>query len=161
VSTKSDDTMNENTPFGVASAVKEGVTPSVVDMTVEIENISSLEEVLMYQETQAAEPQTASPPITEPQNAAPPLEAHIEPILQSLTIYQRKRTTQKHRRTQKDTELPHTSVPLNLRADEAVPQEEGDKVERAITTDASLEATHASDNILKTQTTAMHNVDIP
>nr|GFD50793.1 hypothetical protein [Tanacetum cinerariifolium] len=36
-----------------------------------------------------------------------------------------------------------------------------DSVERAITTDASLEAAHASDNILKTQTTAMPNVDIP
>ncbi|GJU78945.1 cytokinin dehydrogenase 3-like protein [Tanacetum coccineum] len=43
VSTESVDTMNEDTPVGVASAVKEGVTPSVVDMTVEMENISSLE----------------------------------------------------------------------------------------------------------------------
>nr|GEV74636.1 hypothetical protein [Tanacetum cinerariifolium] len=40
---KSDDTMNEETPVGVASAVKKGVTPSVVYMTVEIEKISSLE----------------------------------------------------------------------------------------------------------------------
>nr|GEX21328.1 putative ribonuclease H-like domain-containing protein [Tanacetum cinerariifolium] len=40
-------------------------------------------------------------------------------------------------------------------------QEGGDSVERAITTDASLEAAHASDNILKTQTTTMPNVDIP
>nr|GEU60175.1 retrovirus-related Pol polyprotein from transposon TNT 1-94 [Tanacetum cinerariifolium] len=37
----------------------------------------------------------------------------------------------------------------------------GDSVERAIPTDASLKATQASDNILKTQTTAMPNVDIP
>nr|GEV53827.1 hypothetical protein [Tanacetum cinerariifolium] len=40
-------------------------------------------------------------------------------------------------------------------------QKGGDSVERAITTDASLEASQASDNILKTQTTAMPNVDIP
>nr|GEV53115.1 hypothetical protein [Tanacetum cinerariifolium] len=39
--------------------------------------------------------------------------------------------------------------------------EEGDKVERAITTDASLEAVQDSDNIIKTQTTSMPNVDIP
>nr|GEX41857.1 hypothetical protein [Tanacetum cinerariifolium] len=39
--------------------------------------------------------------------------------------------------------------------------EEGDKVERVITTDASLEAVQDSDNIIKTQTTAMPNVDIP
>ncbi|GJR13544.1 zinc finger, CCHC-type containing protein [Tanacetum coccineum] len=44
VSTKSDDTMNDDTPVGVASVVKEGVTLSVVDMTVEMEKICSLEE---------------------------------------------------------------------------------------------------------------------
>ncbi|GJY19568.1 retrotransposon protein, putative, ty1-copia subclass [Tanacetum coccineum] len=43
VSTESDDTMNEDTPVGVASAVNEGVTPSVIDMTVEMEKQSSLE----------------------------------------------------------------------------------------------------------------------
>ncbi|GJV20784.1 zinc finger, CCHC-type containing protein [Tanacetum coccineum] len=44
VYTKSDDTMNEDTPVGVASAVQEGVTPFVVDMMVEKEKICSLEE---------------------------------------------------------------------------------------------------------------------
>nr|GEU78356.1 copia protein [Tanacetum cinerariifolium] len=39
--------------------------------------------------------------------------------------------------------------------------EEGDRVERVITIDASLEAAHDSDNITKTQTTAVPNVDIP
>nr|GEU77251.1 RNA-directed DNA polymerase, eukaryota [Tanacetum cinerariifolium] len=57
--------------------------------------------------------------------------------------------------------LPQTIMPLNLRADEAVNQEEGDRVERAIITDASLEAAQDSDNIIKTQTMAMPNVDIP
>nr|GEX62194.1 putative ribonuclease H-like domain-containing protein [Tanacetum cinerariifolium] len=37
-----------------------------------------------------------------------------------------------------------TSVPPNLRADEAINQEEGDRVERAIITDASLEAAQDS-----------------
>nr|GEW85500.1 hypothetical protein [Tanacetum cinerariifolium] len=64
-------------------------------------------------------------------------------------------------RTQKATVLPQTSIPQNLRADEAVNQDEGDRVERAITTDASLEAAQDNDNIIKTQTTAMPNVDIP
>ncbi|GKD61455.1 retrotransposon protein, putative, ty1-copia subclass [Tanacetum coccineum] len=45
VFTESDDTMNEDTSVGVASAVKEGVTPSVVDMTVEMEKLSSLEDI--------------------------------------------------------------------------------------------------------------------
>nr|GEW98921.1 hypothetical protein [Tanacetum cinerariifolium] len=53
------------------------------------------------------------------------------------------------------------STKLTFQKDEAVHQERGDSVERAITTDASLEAAHDSDNILKTQTTAMPNVDIP
>ncbi|GKA23023.1 late embryogenesis abundant protein, LEA-14 [Tanacetum coccineum] len=44
MSMESNDTMNEDTPVGVASAVKEGVTPSVVDMTVEMKKISSLED---------------------------------------------------------------------------------------------------------------------
>nr|GFB30694.1 hypothetical protein [Tanacetum cinerariifolium] len=54
-----------------------------------------------------------------------------------------------------------TSVPLNLGADKAVNQEEGDRVEKAITTDASLEAAQDSDNMTKTQTTTMPNSDIP
>ncbi|GKD87503.1 hypothetical protein Tco_1358657, partial [Tanacetum coccineum] len=37
----------------------------------------------------------------------------------------------------------------------------GDSVERAITTDASLVAAQDSENIIRTQTTAMSNVDIP
>nr|GEX48607.1 hypothetical protein [Tanacetum cinerariifolium] len=44
---------------------------------------------------------------------------------------------------------------LDIRADEVVHQEWGDSVERAITTDASLVATQDSDNIAKTQSTAM------
>ncbi|GKD32978.1 zinc finger, CCHC-type containing protein [Tanacetum coccineum] len=44
VFTKSDDTMNEDTPIGVASAVKEDVTQSVVGMMAEKEKISSLED---------------------------------------------------------------------------------------------------------------------
>ncbi|GKF98942.1 hypothetical protein Tco_0297725 [Tanacetum coccineum] len=37
----------------------------------------------------------------------------------------------------------------------------GDSVERAITTDASLVIAQDSDNIIRTQTTTMPNVDIP
>ncbi|GKF60621.1 hypothetical protein Tco_0177407, partial [Tanacetum coccineum] len=44
VSTESDDTMNDDTPIVVASTINEGVTPSVVDMMVEKEKISSLED---------------------------------------------------------------------------------------------------------------------
>ncbi|GKD23047.1 hypothetical protein Tco_1224750 [Tanacetum coccineum] len=42
--TLSNNTVNEDTLVGVASAVKEGVTPSVVDMTIEMEKLSSLDD---------------------------------------------------------------------------------------------------------------------
>ncbi|GJX73298.1 uncharacterized mitochondrial protein-like protein [Tanacetum coccineum] len=64
--------------------------------------------------------------------------AHIEQILPSPSTYHRKhRKTQKHRRAKKATELPQTSVPLDLGADEVV-HRRGDSMEKAITTDASL-----------------------
>ncbi|GJX10062.1 RNA-directed DNA polymerase, eukaryota, reverse transcriptase zinc-binding domain protein [Tanacetum coccineum] len=44
LSTESDDTMNEDTPVGVASTVKEGVIPSMIDKTATKEKISSLED---------------------------------------------------------------------------------------------------------------------
>ncbi|GKF55247.1 hypothetical protein Tco_0165587, partial [Tanacetum coccineum] len=86
---------------------------------------------------------------------------HLEQIPPSLTTYQRKRKTKKHRRTKKDTELPQTSVPQDHEADKAVLKERDDSVERAITTVASLDAAQDSDNILRTQTMTMLNVDIP
>ncbi|GJV25256.1 RNA-directed DNA polymerase, eukaryota, reverse transcriptase zinc-binding domain protein [Tanacetum coccineum] len=44
LSTELDDTMNKDTPVGVASAVTEGVTPSVADKTVKKEKLSPLED---------------------------------------------------------------------------------------------------------------------
>ncbi|GJY82040.1 retrovirus-related pol polyprotein from transposon TNT 1-94 [Tanacetum coccineum] len=52
------------------------------------------------------------------------LRSNIEQILPSPSIYQRKHSkTQKHRRAKKVTELPQTSVSLNLGADEDVHKE--------------------------------------
>ncbi|GJT77385.1 hypothetical protein Tco_1044110 [Tanacetum coccineum] len=75
-------------------------------------------------------PSTSQPNVSEPQIELLQIEtpltishesqtkAHIEQILPSPSIYQRKyRKTQKHRRVKKVTELPQTSVPLDLRAD--------------------------------------------
>ncbi|GJT39081.1 hypothetical protein Tco_0938946 [Tanacetum coccineum] len=50
----------------------------------------------------------------------------------------------------KDTKLPQTSVPIPNVADEAVCKEWDDRVERATTIAASLDATQDSGNILKT-----------
>nr|GEU96540.1 hypothetical protein [Tanacetum cinerariifolium] len=88
-------------------------------------------------------------------------KAHIKKILPSLSTYQRKhRKTHKSRKAKKVTELPQTSLPLDIGADEAVHQEEGDSVERAITTDASLVATQ--DNAqTRFETASKRSSDLP
>nr|GEX36590.1 hypothetical protein [Tanacetum cinerariifolium] len=59
------------------------------------------------------------------------------------------------------TKLPQTSEPIPNVADEAIYEEWDDRVERAATTAASLDATQASGNNLKTQSTAIPNVPFP
>ncbi|GJZ98180.1 hypothetical protein Tco_0670633, partial [Tanacetum coccineum] len=59
------------------------------------------------------------------------------------------------------TELPQTSEPLPNVPDEAVYKEWDDRVERATTTAASLDAEQASGNINRTQSTSMPNVPLP
>nr|GFA67610.1 hypothetical protein [Tanacetum cinerariifolium] len=86
----------------------------------------------------------------------PQTETYIKQILPSLSTYQRKhRKTHKPRKAKNVTKLPQTSVPLDIKADGVVHQEGSNSVERAITTDASLVAAQDSDNIAKTQSTAM------
>ncbi|GJV67020.1 hypothetical protein Tco_1482529 [Tanacetum coccineum] len=65
VSTESDDTMNEDTPVDVASAVKEGVTPSVVDMTGEMEKQNALDDNTVLESF----PPLSKPVTTEAGNA--------------------------------------------------------------------------------------------
>ncbi|GJR73858.1 hypothetical protein Tco_0086223 [Tanacetum coccineum] len=48
-STESDDTMNDDTLVGVASAVQEGVTPSVVDMTIDMGKQNSLDDTTILE----------------------------------------------------------------------------------------------------------------
>nr|GEV49279.1 hypothetical protein [Tanacetum cinerariifolium] len=86
--------------------------------------------------TQTAPLQTATHPIVSHE---PQTKTHIDQILPSLSTYQIKhKKTHRPRKAKKVTELPQTSVPLDIGADEAVHQEGGNSVERAITTDASL-----------------------
>ncbi|GKD64983.1 hypothetical protein Tco_1307091, partial [Tanacetum coccineum] len=81
-------------------------------------------------------PSTSQPNVSEPQTELlqtetpptvshePQTEANIEQILLSPSIYQRKHSkTQKHRRAKKVTELPQTSVSLDLGVDEDVHKE--------------------------------------
>nr|GEV13741.1 hypothetical protein [Tanacetum cinerariifolium] len=103
--------------------------------------------------TQTAPLQTATHPKVSHESQTKNL---IEQILPSPSTYQRKyKKIHKPRKAKKVTVLPQTSVPLDIRADEAVHQEKGDSVERAITTNASLVTIQHSDNITKTQSTSM------
>nr|GEV86554.1 hypothetical protein [Tanacetum cinerariifolium] len=61
VSTESDDTMKEDTPVGVASVVQEGVTPSVVDMTVDMGKLNCLDDTTILE---------SFPPLSTPVDSA-------------------------------------------------------------------------------------------
>ncbi|GJS40039.1 hypothetical protein Tco_0565082 [Tanacetum coccineum] len=94
---------------------------------------------------------------TEPQPAPSTTQPIIEEQI-SVTESSSPQNTQTHRQAlQEDTQLPHTSVPIPNVADEAVFKEWDNRVVRATTTAASLDATQASGNITKTQSMATSN----
>ncbi|GJW12324.1 putative reverse transcriptase domain-containing protein [Tanacetum coccineum] len=76
-------------------------------------------------------------------------EAHIDQIPPSPTTYQRKRKTQKRKRTKKDTELPQTSMPLDHGADEGI--DTGGSLRRQETMGGRMEQTfELTDNVPST-----------
>ncbi|GJV84562.1 hypothetical protein Tco_1524460 [Tanacetum coccineum] len=94
-----------------------------------------------------------SEPQPTPSTAQPRIEEQI-PVTESSSP----QNTQSPRQAlQEDTQFPQTSVPIPNVADEAVFKEWDDRVVRATTTAASLDAAQASGNISKTQSTAMSN----
>nr|GEY95757.1 hypothetical protein [Tanacetum cinerariifolium] len=99
---------------------------------------------------------------TEPQHTLTTTSpSHIEPIPTVVSLSQPKKT-QKHRKTKRHaTEIYQSSGPITLVADETVQEERGDKVERAATTVASLDAEQDSGIINRTQSTAIPNEPIP
>ncbi|GJV11094.1 hypothetical protein Tco_1352635 [Tanacetum coccineum] len=98
-----------------------------------------------------------SEPQPPPSTAQPTNEEPI-PIVVSSS-HQKTQTPRKA--LNQVTELPQTSEPIPNVPDEAVYKEWNDRVERATTTAASLDAEHASGNINRTQSTAMPNVPLP
>ncbi|GKD07963.1 hypothetical protein Tco_1187648 [Tanacetum coccineum] len=93
-----------------------------------------------------------------PSSTAQPI--HEEPILNVVSSSHQKTQTPRQTLNQV-TELPQTSKPIPNVPDEAVYKEWDDRVERATTTFASLDATQASGNITKTQSTVIPNVPLP
>ncbi|GJR11155.1 putative ribonuclease H-like domain-containing protein [Tanacetum coccineum] len=98
-----------------------------------------------------------SEPQTLPSTAQP---TNKEPIPNVVSSSHQKTQTPRQALNQV-TELPQTSEPIPNVPDEAVYEEWDDKVERATTTAASLDAEQASGNINRTQSTAMPNVPLP
>ncbi|GJR45285.1 hypothetical protein Tco_1313388 [Tanacetum coccineum] len=126
---------NENLLFKRQSKSFSGkVTPLFESMLVQ--NQAPEGESLVTPPEPQPTPSTSQPNVSEPQTELlqtetpptvshePQTEANIEQILPSPSIYQRKhKKTQKHRRAKKVTELPQTSMPLDLGVDEAVHKE--------------------------------------
>ncbi|GJX37216.1 hypothetical protein Tco_0250519 [Tanacetum coccineum] len=108
---------------------------------------------------QAAEGEGSRHP-SEPQ--PPPSTAqprNEEPI--PIVVSSSHQKTQTPRQALKEVnELPQTSEPISNVPDEAVYEEWDDRVGRATTTAASLDAAQASGNITKTQPTAIPNVPL-
>ncbi|GJW14825.1 hypothetical protein Tco_0018958 [Tanacetum coccineum] len=98
---------------------------------------------------------------SEPQPPPSPAQPiHEEPILNVVSSSHQKTQTPRQALNQV-TKLPQTSEPIPNVADEAVYKERDDRVERATTTAASLDASQASGNITKTQSTTIPNVPFP
>ncbi|GKB91904.1 putative ribonuclease H-like domain-containing protein [Tanacetum coccineum] len=106
------------------------------------------------------------PPVVEGEGSRQPTEPQpapstTQPLIKEqipVTESSSPQNTQTPRQAlQEDTQLPQTSVPIPNVADEAVFKECDDKVVRATTTAASLDAAHASGNITNTQSTVMSN----
>ncbi|GJV86384.1 hypothetical protein Tco_1530322 [Tanacetum coccineum] len=98
-----------------------------------------------------------SEPQSPPSTAQP---IHEEPIPNVVSSSYQKTQTPRQALNQV-TKLPQTSEPIPNVPDEVVYEEWDDRVERATTTAASLDATQASGNITKTQSTTIPNVPLP
>nr|GEV36186.1 hypothetical protein [Tanacetum cinerariifolium] len=115
------------------------------------------ETMLIQHPTEVGECSTQpTKPQHTPTTASP---SHIEPILTVASSQPKK--TKKIGKQKKATEISQSSGPTTLIADETVHEERGDKVERAVTTAASLDAEQDSGTINRTQSTAMPNELIP
>nr|GEU71191.1 hypothetical protein [Tanacetum cinerariifolium] len=98
-----------------------------------------------------------SEPQPPPSTAQPTNEEPIPNVVSSL----HQETQTSRQALNKVTELPQTSKPIPNVADEAIYEEWDDRVKRATTTTASLDAERASGNINRTQSTTMPNVPLP
>ncbi|GJU45953.1 hypothetical protein Tco_1203219, partial [Tanacetum coccineum] len=90
---------------------------------------------------------------SEPQPTPYPALPSHEVQVTIVASHPQKTQTPRRAKRDRDTEIPQSGGPPEKVGDEAVHKELGDKVERATTTAASLDAEQDSGNILKTQST--------
>ncbi|GJS98276.1 putative ribonuclease H-like domain-containing protein [Tanacetum coccineum] len=100
---------------------------------------------------------------TEPQPTSFTAPQEILTQVATATASQPPKDPNTYRRTKKgwNTKVPQSGGSPKKVGDEAINEEMLDSVERAITTDASLDATRDNDNITKTQSTAILNEPHP
>ncbi|GKC33336.1 hypothetical protein Tco_1040630, partial [Tanacetum coccineum] len=84
----------------------------------------------------------------------------VEGEVTTVASHPQKTQTPRQAKIGRDTEIPQSSGPPKKVGDEAIHKELGDRVEKATTTAASLDAEQDSGNILKTQSTAIPNVPL-
>ncbi|GKE70994.1 hypothetical protein Tco_1529066 [Tanacetum coccineum] len=94
---------------------------------------------------------------SKPQSASSTTQPIIEEQIHVTESSSPQNTESPRQALQEDTQLPQTSVHIPNVADKAIFKEWDDRVVRATTTAASLDAAQASGNISKTQSTAMSN----
>ncbi|GJY76907.1 hypothetical protein Tco_0482023 [Tanacetum coccineum] len=99
----------------------------------------------------SGQPSEPQPP---PSTAPPSQEGQVSAVAPS---HPQKTQTPRQAKRGRDTEIPQSGGPPEKVGDEVVHKELGDRVERAATTAASLDAEQDSGNILKTQSTAIPN----
>ncbi|GJY58215.1 hypothetical protein Tco_0458107 [Tanacetum coccineum] len=100
---------------------------------------------------------------TEPQPTSSTAPQEILTQVATATASQPPKDPNTYRRTKRgrNTKVPQSGGSPKKVGDEAINEEMFDSVERAITTDASLDAAHDSDNITKTQSTTTLNEPHP
>ncbi|GJY37514.1 hypothetical protein Tco_0422892 [Tanacetum coccineum] len=98
---------------------------------------------------------------SEPQPPPSPAQPTNEEPIPNVVSSSHQKTQTPRQALNQVTELPQTSEPIPNVPDEAVYEEWDDRVERATTTAASLDAEQASGNINRTQSTTIPNVPLP
>ncbi|GKE09909.1 hypothetical protein Tco_1413460 [Tanacetum coccineum] len=107
-----------------------------------------------------------APPVVESEGSGQPSEPQLAPSIAQPRIEEQIPVTESssppntqspRQALQEDTQFPQTRVPIPNVADEVIFKEWDDRVVRATTTAASLDATQASGNISNTQSTGMSN----